>query len=592
MKHRTIAALFMAAALLAAGTASPVLAEGNAPAVTAESALLDTSDLFTSRDSDAAYKENKSVLIEMKGGEAVTDSDAVSIDGGTITLTEAGTYIVTGEWNGMIIVDVDKTEKVQLVLHGAAIHSESSAALYIRQADKVFLTLAEGTENSLSNGGTFAAIDENNIDAALFSKDDLSINGAGSLTVASPAGHGVVSKDDLVITGGSFEISAGSHGLSGQDSVRILDGSFRITAGKDGVHADNAEDSEKGYVYIGGGAYQITSGGDGLSASGVMQIDGGAYTLQAGGGSTGQTARAEEGRGFFGGGFPDAEDAVSAKGVKASGNLLINGGAFELDTLDDAVHSNASVTLNGGSLTIATDDDAFHADDQLIITDGTIRVTRSYEGLEGRSIDVLGGTIAITSEDDGLNAAGGKDESGFGGFRGPDHFAADPNSYIHIAGGTLTVSAEGDGVDSNGNLYVSGGETYVLGPVSRGNSALDYNGEGIIAGGVMLAVGAEQMAQGFGEASAQGVIMVVTGSQPAGSAITLTDAQGQALLTWTADKAFECVVISCPAMEADGVYTLTAGGYEEQIAMDGLVYGGFAQGPGGGFGGGRGGHRK
>lgn len=422
MKHRTIAALFMAAALLAAGTASPVLAEGNAPAVTAESALLDTSDLFTSRDSDAAYKENKSVLIEMKGGEAVTDSDAVSIDGGTITLTEAGTYIVTGEWNGMIIVDVDKTEKVQLVLHGAAIHSESSAALYIRQADKVFLTLAEGTENSLSNGGTFAAIDENNIDAALFSKDDLSINGAGSLTVASPAGHGVVSKDDLVITGGSFEISAGSHGLAGQDSVRILDGSFRITAGKDGVHADNAEDSEKGYVYIGGGAYQITSGGDGLSASGVMQIDGGAYTLQAGGGSTGQTARAEEGRGFFGGGFPDAEDAVSTKGVKASGSLLINGGAFELDTLDDAVHSNASVTLNGGSLTIATDDDAFHADDQLIITDGTIRVTRSYEGLEGRSIDVLGGTIAITSEDDGLNAAGGKDESGFGGFRGPDHF--------------------------------------------------------------------------------------------------------------------------------------------------------------------------
>ena len=592
MKHRTIAALFVAAALLATGTVSPARAEDITPLVTAESALLDTADLFTDRDSDATYKENKSVLIELKGNEAMTDSDTVSVDGGIITLTEAGTYIVTGEWNGMIIVDVDKTEKVQLVLHGAAIHSDSSAALYIRQADKVFLTLAEGTENALVNGGTFAAIDENNIDAALFSKDDLSINGAGSLTVASPAGHGIVSKDDLVITGGSFEITAGSHGLSGQDSVRILDGSFRITAGKDGVHADNAEDSEKGYVYIGGGTYQITSEGDGLSASGVMQIDGGAYTLQAGGGSIGQTVRVEEGRGFFGGSFPDAEDAVSTKGVKASGSLLINGGTFDLDTLDDAVHSNASVTLNGGSFTIATDDDAFHADNQLIITDGTIQVTQSYEGLEGRSIDVLGGTLAITSSDDGVNAAGGKDESGFGGFRGPDRFAATQNSYIHIAGGVLTVSAEGDGVDSNGNLYVSGGETYVLGPVSRGNSALDYNGEGIITGGVMVAVGAEQMAQGFGGSSTQGVIMVVTGSQPAGSEITLTDAQGQALLSWTADKAFECVVISCPAVAADGVYTLTAGEYQEQIAMDGLVYGELGQGPGGGFGGGRGGHGR
>lgn len=573
MKHRTIAALFVAAALLATGTASPALAEDITPSVTAESALLDAADLFSSRDSDATYKEDKSVLIEMKGSEALTDSDAVSVDGGIITLTEAGTYIVTGEWNGMIIVDVDKTEKVQLVLHGAAIHSDSSAALYIRRADKVFLTLAEGTENALVNGGTFAAIDDNNIDAALFSKDDLSINGAGSLTIASPAGHGIVSKDDLVITGGSFEITAGSHGLSGQDSVRILDGSFRITAGKDGVHADNDEDDEKGYVYISGGTYQITAEGDGLSASGVMQIDGGAYTLQAGA-STGGKASA------------------SMKGLKASGQLMINGGTFDLHTQDDAVHSNASITVNGGSMTIATGDDAFHADDQLIITDGTIQVTQSYEGLEGRSIDILGGTIAITSEDDGLNAAGGRDQSGFGGFHGPDHFAADPNSYIHIAGGSLTVSAEGDGMDSNGNLHVSGGETYVLGPARRGNSALDYNGEGIITGGVMLAVGAEQMAQGFGGASTQGVIMVATGSQPAGSAITLTDAQGQALLSWTADKAFECVVISCPAVAEDGVYTLTAGEYEEQIAMDGLVYGGFGHGPGGGFGGGRGGHGK
>ena len=277
------------------------------------------------------------------------------------------------------------------MLDGADIHSETSAAIYVRQADKVFLTMAADSGSTLSNGGTFTAIDENNIDAVVFSKEDLTLNGNGTMTVESPAGHGVVSKDDLVLTSGTYEITASSHGLSGKDSVRIAAGSFTIVSGKDGIHAENADDSELGFLYISGG---------------VLQID-----------------------------------------------------------------------------------------------------------------------------------------------------------------------ASGDGIDSNGSLTVSGGETYVSGPTNGGNGALDYASDAVITGGIFVAAGSSQMAQNFGSASTQGAMMVSVGSQQAGSTVELTDSTGQLLLSWTAEKAFESVVISCPEIVQGAAYTLTAGGFATQISMDSLIYG-------------------
>ena len=175
----------------------------------------------------------------------------------------------------MLVVDAPDTAKVQLVFDGVPITSRTSAALYVLEADKVFLTLAEGTENALSNGGEFVAVDDNNIDAALFSKQDLTLNGAGSLTVTSPAGHGVVCKDDLVITGGTYTVYAASHGIDANDSVRIADGLLTLDAGKDGIHAENNDDASLGYVYISGGTLRIEAEGDGVSAGSTMQLEGG-----------------------------------------------------------------------------------------------------------------------------------------------------------------------------------------------------------------------------------------------------------------------------------------------------------------------------
>lgn len=145
--------------------------------------------------------------------------------------------------DGMLVVDASDTAKVQLVFDGVQISSGTSAALYVLEADKVFLTLAEGTENALSNGGEFVAVDDNNIDGALFSKQDLTVNGAGSLTVTSPAGHGIVCKDDLVITGGVYIVYAAGHGIDVNDSIRIADAKLTVDAGKDGIHAENNDDS-------------------------------------------------------------------------------------------------------------------------------------------------------------------------------------------------------------------------------------------------------------------------------------------------------------------------------------------------------------
>ncbi len=577
--------------------ASEAQTEAKMPSSPAE---LSQSEMFTDRDKEIGYDEDASVRIQLGGDTAQCDSEAVEISGGTVTIQDEGTYILTGTLNGMVIVDAEDTDKLQLVLDGVSIKSESSAALYIRQADKVFVTLAPGSENTLSNGGSYTAIDENNIDAAVFSKEDLTLNGSGSLNIQAAAGHGIVSKDDLVITSGTYQITAASHGLSGKDSVRIAGGSFNIASGKDGIHAENADDASLGFAYLSDGTFVISSEGDGISAGSILQIENGEFQIQSGGGSA--NAEQSQSSGQQPGRFPmketetasASEDTVSTKGLKADGDLLINGGNFTIDSADDACHTNGSLTVNEGTFTISSGDDGFHADAGLVIAGGTIEITESYEGIEGQSIEITGGEIRLTVSDDGLNAAGGNDQSGFGGRRGDDNFASGSNASIHISGGTLFINASGDGIDSNGSLTVSGGAVYVDGPTGGGDGALDYDGEGTVTGGGVVAVGSSQMAQNFGSSSTQGSILVSVGSQEAGSTVTLTDESGQELITFQAAKSFDSVAVSCPEITEGASYTLTAGNSENQITMDSLIYGsggGMGMGGGGGADRGDGGER-
>ena len=534
MKRKVVLAFLLTGALVLSGCSKTNNSnETSSGSTSTDSSAqgIDVSNMFSGRDKEIGYDEENSTVIKLSDDSTTCDSDAVQISGNTVTIIDEGTYILSGTLtDGMVIVDAEDTDKVQLVLDGVDITSAESAAIYVREADKVFITTASDSQNTLTNGGTYTAIDDNNIDAAIFSKSDLTLNGAGSLTITAKAGHGVVSKDDLVLTSGTYQIDAASHGLSGKDSVRIASGSYTIVSGKDGIHAENADDTSLGFVYLADGAFDITSDGDGISAGNWLQADGGVYTVKAGGGS--ENVQKSDGEWQFGPGQQTEstdtteEDTVSMKAIKAAGELILKGGKYSLDSADDTIHSNANITISDGEFTLASGDDGIHADSATTISGGTIDITESYEGIEGLSIDI------------------------------------------------------------------TGGETYVSGPTNDGNSALDYNGTGTVTGGIFIAAGSSGMAENFGDSSTQGVMMVTVNSQAAGSAVSLSDSSGNELVSWTPEKEYTSVIISCPEITTGQEYTLTTGSDTTQITMDSIVYGsgsGMGGNPGNGGGPGNGG---
>lgn len=574
-------ALFFLLSALAGCESTGTTTQDDAASGSLETSSLTQADaeMFTDRDYNTEYDESSSIRIQLNGSSATASSDSVRISGTTVTITEEATYILSGTLDdGMIIVDAPDTAKLQLVLDGVNINSQTSAPLYILEADKVVVTLADGSENTLSNGGSFVAIDEENIDAALYSKQDLTLNGSGSLTVTSPAGHGIASNDDLVITGGAYTVSAASHGLNANDSVRITgETSLAVDAGKDGIHAENNDDTSLGFVYISNGAMDIESEGDGVSAGAYMQIENGVFQIVAGGGSENSSKESSDSWGGFRGGRGPGQTAESAdttddsstsmKGIKSTGDMVITNGSFTIDSADDAVHSNASLTVNGGTFEIASGDDAFHADETLTVTEGTVNITESYEGLEALHVNIQGGDITLVSRDDGLNAAGGTDASGTAGGRdgmfggrggGPGGGTSTSNGSITISGGTLHITASGDGIDANGSLTVSGGYTVVAGPTQGDTATLDYDTSATITGGTFIGTGASGMAQTFSD-SEQGVVSVSVGNQSAGTAITLTDSDGNTIISYTPELSFHVVIFSSPDIVSGQTYTVTAG---------------------------------
>ena len=459
----------------------------------------------------------------------------MTIEGSRVILSSEGVYLLSGTLtDGQIVVNAGESDKVQLVLNGVDVTSATSAPIYALSADKVFLTLADGTENYLANGGEYVAIDENNIDAVLFSKTDLTLNGTGSLTIQSPAGHGVVSKDELVITGGSYTITAANHGLSGNDSIAIADGSFTITSGKDGLHAENSDDPSLGFLYLAEGSFSVTAQGDAISAAGALQIDGGTFDLHTGAGSASvDLSSSEDAFGPMDGGQQKSgvaqsettaaeteADTVSQKGIKAEGSFTIAGGTFTLDTVDDGLHAGGEALITGGTFSLRSGDDAIHYDAALTIQNSSFTIPYCYEGIEGLSITVDAGTFDITSSDDGLNAAGGADSSGFRGPGGQsqDTFSSGTDSFILINGGEFTIVSTGDCVDSNGDLTVNGG-TLDLICNGSGNTALDCDGTYTNNGGTVTTNdGSEQNpGQMGGGMGGRGGLRGNPGTQPSGA---------------------------------------------------------------------------
>lgn len=519
-----------------------------APTETPEQA---TGTIFVS---SITFTEN-GVSLKDANKEAVEPSDASNIvvtDGTYITITaptDGQEISISGTCsNGQIKVDVDKTTypegSVDLSLEGLTLSNETTSPIYIAAIDDICnISAKKNTENNISDGTSYTNEDGNN--GAIYSKDDLKLKGKGTLNVTGNCGFGIISKNDLKIFNGTIQVTAKGVAVKGKDSVKFGDkddlgkeGAYddlKVTLtseSSDGVRSTNPKDDETkvsedkdygdgktGEIIINGGTIKVTSYGDAFQSAGDLTVNGGTvdlYTYQ------GSNYSSSKNNNNSWGSFParpstttttdTTTDDISAKGLKAEGNLTINDGVITIDSSDDALHCAGSAAVKGGKLTLATGDDGIHADTDIVIDGGNINLTKSYEGIEAPTITVNDGTVHIVSSDDGFNASDGSGETangnGGGGFGGPNggqmwggntSTTTDTKACeLYIKGGYCLVEAEGDGLDSNGNLHISGGTTLVVGPSSSGNGSFDYGDGGSYTfeytGGTVMAVGTSGMA--------------------------------------------------------------------------------------------------
>ncbi len=585
--------------------------------VSAETALT----LETATDPTEGVYENDQATVITLADSVKIQGNGASVGGTTVTISKAGTYLITGSLiDGQIVVDTQDAGKVVLVLNGASMACASGPAILVRSAPKkVVIQTAEGSVNLLADGSGYLTPDEEQIEgetypnACVYACDDLELTGLGTLQITGRADKGINTKDDLKITGGTVTVTSVGVGIRANDSFEMTAGRVSVTSGGDGIKTANTETEGKGFMTIAGGEIYVTAKGDGLSAATDMTVSDGTLVLTTtdtdgvvlseitGNPVSGGTGGMESAGGRPGGGFPGGmpgggpggrpgestsnKAAISAKGLKTDGNLTVDGGHITIVAQDDGLHAASNIRINGGRLYIRSADDGMHADIDLTIAGGITEVAQSYEGLEALHIRIEGGTNRITASDDGANATsgeGGGFGGGFGGGRpgmpggssGAPEFSED-QPCLTFAGGYSVFNAAGDGIDSNGWIKMTGGTVLVYGPTDNGNGPIDHGDGGYtmtVSGGTLLAVGSSGMAESP-ENEGQAVLAAYwnrTGLS-AGDIVGIADADGNLLAAFVLPKAIASVVFSSPELTAESTYTIVSGGTFAGEAVDGVI---------------------
>lgn len=333
----------------------------NVASTAVEGNIIDSTDLFSNRDLEQTA--------DTTGATTYTVSDNQDI-----TITQAGVYVISGSASNVTItVEAADDAKVQIVLNGVSLTNNDSPAIYVKSADKVFVTTASGTSNTLSVTGTFTADGDTNTDAVIFSKDDLTLNGQGALTINS-ADNGITCKDDLVITGGTYNVTSTGDSFEANDSISICGGTFAIKSSKDAFHCENDEDDTVGAVYISDGTFTITAADDGIQGTTATEIDGGTFKI------------------------------TSAEGIEGT-YVQINGGTIDISASDDGINAAAKSTaygivieINDGDITITMgsgDTDAVDANGSIYVNGGTMNITASSAFDYDVSGQLNGGTVIV-----------------------------------------------------------------------------------------------------------------------------------------------------------------------------------------------------
>ena len=561
---------------------------------------------FTTNDQYGNWDTSGATQITLTGdGATISGNGAYTVDG-NVVITNAGYYVVTGTLtDGYISVDAYDSSKVFIMLDGVEISCSDDACIRVDQADKVFLTLAEGSQNSLTSGSSYCTEALNDgTDGAIFAHDDLTINGTGSLTVDAQYRHGIAANDDLVITGGTITVTAEADAIHANDSLRIKEASVTVDAGDDGLVTSNEE--ENGYFYIESGMLDITAADDAIHTTGDITIAGGSITIDAG------------------------DD-----GIHSDSNVFISNGSILIEDCYEGIEA-LNIDISGGDITIYPHDDGFNANggsgdmfggggmgghgggpggDQSSDGESGGETGRGHGGGHGgRPGGDHGGWSGGDQSSDGempirpdmgstdgemptppeMESTDGEmptppDMGSTEGGQMPSDLnsgqdnaqtaekAADSESCIKISGGTITIINEtgndADGLDSNGDILISGGTIYISLVGTGSNSAVDYASEsgGVaeISGGTIIACGASSMAESFDTSSMQASILYNTGTTAeAGTTLAIKDSDGNVLLSWEVPCSFSSALISCPEMQVGGTYTVVVGGSTEEITLD------------------------
>lgn len=380
---------------------------------------------------DATYDEDEATKISLDDDSISVDGDGATVDGTTVTITEKGTYIVSGTLaDGQIVVDLTADQNVQLVLDNADITCSDGSAIVVWNAKNLYLTLAEGSSNTVTDGAMHA--DEDEANAAIYSKSDLILNGTGSLTVNANYKDGITSKDDLQIIEGTITVNAVDDAIIGKDSISVKDGTINLTAGGDALKSSNTEDTAKGYVIIDGGTFTIKAGDDGIHSETVLVVNAGTINVESSvegleslniiiNDGTIDVTSSDDGVNIAGGNDTTSIDSPTGGGMGGGmdtvidGALVIKGGTFTIDAEGDGLDSNGNILMTGGTVTVSGPTNSgnaaldfngtFEMDGGILLTSGTSGMAQSpsdesaQESIVGTFSSTISGGTEITIKD-------------------------------------------------------------------------------------------------------------------------------------------------------------------------------------------------
>ena len=520
---------------------------------------------YSKRDLDASYDATQATYVTLADNASSAETYAhesasgVSISGNDVTITQAGTYVLSGNLtDGCVFVNIDKEEKCQLVLNGVSMSNSDGPCIYVMAADKAFITLAEGTQNTLADGSDYVLNEDEEPTATIFSKDDLTLNGTGSLSITGNYRHAVRSKDDLVITGGTYAINAVEDALSGKDCLKICDGTFDVTCGEDALKSTNDSEEGRGFVAIDGGDFTISAGDDAVHAETLMRITAGTVDVLTC--------------------YEGYEGAV----------VRIDGGTTSIVSSDDGINAASGSSLEGGMRMSGGGRGGAGGPDAGAGAGATSGDAGANVPEAPGGAGASGPSDAGAAGDSGAGAAPGDAGAGVGGAGAPDGAGAAATTStckVVVTGGTTYVSAGGDGIDSNGSVEVSGGVLMVEGPTSNADSFFDYDSSATITGGTVLMVGSTGMAQNFSGGTQAFAMASASGS--AGQTVVLLDAQGNAVASFAATKSFQVVLASVDGAAEGDTLTVKIGSTETVLtASTTATTSSFGAGGGAGMGGG------